>query len=71
MGLMATGDNSDSVHRGIQYLLDSQNPDGSWVDQYWTGTGFPKVFYLRYHLYAIYFPLQALAMYRQRLLRDS
>ena len=71
MGLMATGDNSDSVHRGIQYLLDSQKPDGSWVDEYWTGTGFPKVFYLRYHLYAIYFPLQALAMYRQRQLRDS
>ena len=40
--------------------------DGSWVDETWTGTGFPKVFYLRYHLYATYFPLWALSLLRRR-----
>ncbi len=64
MGLFATNDfDSDSVRRGVEYLLSVQLPDGAWHDEYWTGTGFPSVFYLRYHLYAIYFPLQALAVY--------
>ena len=66
MGLMATGDDSDGLHRGIEYLLDKQRGDGSWMDDSWTGTGFPTVFYLRYHLYAIYFPLLALGMYAKR-----
>ncbi len=66
MGLMATGDDSDGLHRGIEYLLDKQRADGSWVDDSWTGTGFPTVFYLRYHLYAVYFPLLALGMYAKR-----
>ncbi len=66
MGLMATGDDSDGLHRGIEYLLDKQRGDGSWVDDSWTGTGFPTVFYLRYHLYAVYFPLLALGMYAKR-----
>ena len=51
---------------GIDYLLDTQRPDGAWKDDFWTGTGFPKVFYLRYHLYGTYFPLLALGMYQQR-----
>ena len=64
MGLLAAGDTrSDSVARGIAYLLQTQRPDGSWVDDYYTGTGFPKVFYLKYHMYAEYFPLIALATY--------
>jgi squalene-hopene/tetraprenyl-beta-curcumene cyclase len=66
MALMATNDHGSSVERGIQYLLDNQREDGSWTDDYWTGTGFPKVFYLRYHLYATYFPLLALSMYGRR-----
>ena len=66
MGLMATGDDSDGLHRGIEDLLDKQRGDGSWVDDSWTGTGFPTVFYLRYHLYAVYFPLLALGMYAKR-----
>lgn len=66
MGLIATGDDSDGLHRGIEYLLDKQREDGSWVDDSWTGTGFPTVFYLRYHLYAVYFPLLALGMYAKR-----
>jgi len=49
--------------RGIDYLVATQRDDGSWHDATWTGTGFPRVFYLRYHLYATYFPLLALATY--------
>jgi squalene-hopene/tetraprenyl-beta-curcumene cyclase len=62
--LMTTGDfQSESVQRGIHYLISSQRDDGSWHENYWTGTGFPKVFYLRYHLYATYFPLLALGRF--------
>ena len=45
----------------------SQNPDGTWEDPLWNGTGFPRVFYLKYHLYAKYFPLWALGAYRSAL----
>jgi len=66
MALFALGDsNSETVRRGVEYLLRTQQYDGSWRDDYWTATGFPKVFYLRYHLYATYFPLWALSLYRQ------
>ena len=51
------------MRRGVDYLLSLQQYDGSWKDEHWTGTGFPKVFYLRYHLYATYFPLWALSLY--------
>jgi squalene-hopene/tetraprenyl-beta-curcumene cyclase len=62
--LFATGDReSAAVQRGIAYLLRNQKYDGSWKDEHWTATGFPKVFYLRYHLYATYFPLRALSLY--------
>ena len=64
--LFALGDTtSPGVRRGLEYLLRNQQYDGSWKDEYWTGTGFPKVFYLRYHLYATYFPLWALAVYER------
>jgi squalene-hopene/tetraprenyl-beta-curcumene cyclase len=64
MALFATGDrDSETVRRGVDYLLSLQEYDGSWKDEHWTGTGFPKVFYLRYHLYATYFPLWALSLY--------
>ena len=49
--------------------MQHQSEDGSWNEQPFTGTGFPKVFYLKYHLYRQYFPLFALARYR-RLLDD-
>jgi squalene-hopene/tetraprenyl-beta-curcumene cyclase len=66
LGLMAAGEtDSESLRRGIDFLLREQNDDGSWSEEYWTGTGFPGVFYLRYHLYATYFPLLALADYRR------
>jgi squalene-hopene/tetraprenyl-beta-curcumene cyclase len=65
MGLMSAGmTEAFSVARGVQYLLRHQTKDGSWEEVRHTGTGFPRVFYLRYHWYCQYFPLWALAMYR-------
>jgi len=64
MGLIAGGDDSSlSVQHGIEYLLETQNADGSWDEELATGTGFPKVFYLNYHLYKDYFPLLALSSF--------
>jgi squalene-hopene/tetraprenyl-beta-curcumene cyclase len=64
MGLMAGGDTrSSSVLDGIAYLVETQNPDGAWSEELATGTGFPKVFYLNYHYYRLYFPLLALATF--------
>jgi squalene-hopene/tetraprenyl-beta-curcumene cyclase len=64
LGLLAGGDTtSQSVHKGIEYLLRTQRSNGSWEEELATGTGFPKVFYLNYHLYRLYFPLLALAEY--------
>lgn len=66
LALLAVGESDcDAVRRGVDYLLQNQLADGSWRDNYWTATGFPKVFYLRYHLYATYFPLWALGEYRR------
>lgn len=65
MALMSAGvTDSFSVARGAQFLLRRQMKDGSWEEVRHTGTGFPGVFYLRYHWYCQYFPLWALAMYR-------
>jgi squalene-hopene/tetraprenyl-beta-curcumene cyclase len=66
LGLLAAGDTrSDSVAKGIRWLLQQQNPDGSWDEEQYTGTGFPRVFYLAYHMYRNYFPLLALTTYRR------
>ena len=68
MGLIAAGEaDSEAVARGVQYLIETQKPDGTWDEAEFTGTGFPQVFYLRYHLYCIYFPLMALGRYQQAL----
>jgi squalene-hopene/tetraprenyl-beta-curcumene cyclase len=61
---------SGAVQAAVDYLLDHQNHEGTWEEQLFTGTGFPKVFYLKYHLYRHYFPLYALARYRQLLPSD-
>jgi squalene-hopene/tetraprenyl-beta-curcumene cyclase len=64
MGLIAAGEAaSPAVRRGVAHLLDSQR-GGTWEQTLWTGTGFPKVFYLNYHYYRHTFPLMALAQYR-------
>jgi squalene-hopene/tetraprenyl-beta-curcumene cyclase len=66
MGLLAASDTrSDSVAKGIAYLLKTQKKDGSWDEPWYTGTGFPRVFYLLYHLYRQYFPLIALTTYKK------
>ena len=62
---MAAGEvDHPSVDEGIDYLLAAQREDGFWEEQRFTATGFPRVFYLRYHGYAKFFPLWALARYR-------
>ena len=64
MGLLAANDTrSDCVAQGIAYLLRTQKKDGSWDEPHYTGTGFPRVFYLNYHMYRQYFPLIALTTY--------
>ena len=64
MGLFNAGDlDSEAVQRGMNYLLNSQNESGTWEEEWFTGTGFPRVFYLRYHYYKHYFPLWAMAQY--------
>jgi len=68
LGLIAAGRaESAAASKGIQYLLDTQQRDGTWHEAEFTGTGFPRVFYLRYHFYRIYFPLMALARYHAAL----
>lgn len=67
MGLLAGGDTtSESVRKGVEYLIATQRPDGAWDEELATGTGFPKVFYLTYHMYRNAFPMMALAMYLNR-----
>ncbi len=74
LGLLAAGDTrSDSVAKGVRWLIERQHKDGSWDElmpgrngeSYYTGTGFPRVFYLGYHLYKQYFPLLALTTYER------
>jgi squalene-hopene/tetraprenyl-beta-curcumene cyclase len=72
LGLMAANDiRSDSVARGIAYLLRTQLKDGSWDEPQYTGTGFPRVFYLKYHMYRQYFPLLALTTYAKMVAEES
>jgi squalene-hopene/tetraprenyl-beta-curcumene cyclase len=64
LGLMAAGRTaSSSVQRGVQYLVGTQSEAGTWDEAEFTGTGFPRVFYLRYHMYPHYFPMLALGTY--------
>jgi squalene-hopene/tetraprenyl-beta-curcumene cyclase len=66
LGLFGLGDyESDTVHRGLNYLLETQEAHGGWDDEAWCGTGFPRVFYLHYHYYSHYFPLLTLARHRR------
>lgn len=65
MGLMAGGQaKSKAVEQGIQFLID-RCEGGLWPEEYFTGTGFPGHFYIRYHGYRYYFPLLALARYQK------
>ncbi|HEY6008289.1 MAG TPA: squalene--hopene cyclase, partial [Geobacteraceae bacterium] len=65
LALMAAGEvDSSSVERGVQYLLADQKSDGTWDEDQFTGTGFPKYFMIKYHIYRNCFPLTALGTYR-------
>src|SRR5579884_2673533 len=65
LGLLAGGDPASlSVRKGIEYLIDTQQPDGTWAEHLATGTGFPRVFYLRFDMYRTAFPLLALNAWR-------
>ncbi|MCX8108206.1 MAG: squalene--hopene cyclase [Verrucomicrobiae bacterium] len=72
MGLCAFGDPyRESLVRGVKYLIHTQNPDGSWTEDETTGTGFPRVFYLKYDMYRNAWPLLALATYRDLLAKKQ
>ena len=55
---------SEAIEKGVNYLVTTQKPDGTWDEDQFTGTGFPRQFYLKYHMYQQYFPLLALGRYR-------
>jgi squalene-hopene/tetraprenyl-beta-curcumene cyclase len=64
LGLMAAGEgDSEAVARGIDFLVERQQPDGNWSEPDFTGTGFPGHFYINYHQYRVQFPLTALGRY--------
>jgi len=66
MALVAAGEAaSEAAGRGAAFLVRTQNDRGSWDEEEFTGTGFPRFFYLRYHMYRDYFPLMALSRYRK------
>ncbi len=68
IGLLASAGTEDSaVKKAVAYLVHRQQPDGSWSEPEFTGTGFPGVFYLKYHLYRNSFPVYALARYSNQL----
>jgi len=81
LGLLAAGDDrSDSIAKGIRWLLERQQTDGGWDESVgegvtrqalYTGTGFPRVFYLAYHGYRNYFPLMALTGYKRAMERAA
>jgi squalene-hopene/tetraprenyl-beta-curcumene cyclase len=72
LGLMAAGEvNNPAVARGVDFLTTAPRRDGLWQEEHYTAVGFPRVFYLRYHGYKAYFPLMALARYRNLLNGNS
>ncbi len=81
LGLLAAGDDrSDSIAKGVRWLLTRQDDNGTWDESVgvdltrqaiYTGTGFPRVFYLAYEMYRHYFPLLALTTYRRAMERQS
>ncbi|HAT34954.1 MAG TPA: squalene--hopene cyclase, partial [Rhodospirillaceae bacterium] len=70
LGLMAAGEIDDeTVERGVDYLLNAPRNGAKWDEEYYNAVGFPRVFYLRYHGYSVFFPIWALSRYRN--LRNS
>lgn len=76
MGLLSAGEATSTyaeaaIERGVNYLTTTQKMDGTWDEDYFTGTGFPGHFYLKYHLYQQHFPLTALGRYQAMLHNNS
>lgn len=76
MGLLSAGEATSTyadaaIERGVNYLTTTQKMDGTWNEDYFTGTGFPGHFYLKYHLYQQHFPLTALGRYQTMLQQNS
>lgn len=76
MGLLSAGEATSTyaeaaIERGVNYLTTTQKMDGTWDEDYFTGTGFPGHFYLKYHLYQQHFPLTALGRYQTMLQQNS
>jgi squalene-hopene/tetraprenyl-beta-curcumene cyclase len=63
LALLAGGEQTEAVHRGVGYLVDTQRDDGGWDEDLFTGTGFPGDFYINYEMYRLLFPLSALGRY--------
>ena len=63
LALLAAGEDSEAVRRGIDWLVTSQRPDGGWDEPQFTGTGFPGDFYINYQMYRLVFPISALGRY--------
>lgn len=72
LGLMAAGEvEGEAVRRGVAYLERAPRSGPRWEEELWTGVGFPRVFYLKYHGYSAYFPLWALGRYRRLMRRNE
>lgn len=72
LAMVAAGETRHrATDRGVRYLIGSQQPDGQWLEDAFTGTGFPRDFMLKYHLYRNYWPLWALGRYRRALRGDA
>jgi squalene-hopene/tetraprenyl-beta-curcumene cyclase len=67
LALLAAGDETEAIDRGIKWLVDTQLEDGGWDEPLYTGTGFPGAFYINYELYRHLFPVSALGRYARRL----
>jgi squalene-hopene/tetraprenyl-beta-curcumene cyclase len=63
LALLAAGERTDTVERGVRWLVGHQRDDGGWDEPHFTGTGFPGDFFINYHLYRIVFPVSALGRY--------
>jgi len=66
LALLAAGERSEAVERGVGYLIGTQRDDGGWDEDLFTGTGFPGDFYINYEMYRLVFPISALGRYLAR-----
>ena len=66
LALLAAGERSEAVERGVGYLIGTQRDDGGWDEDLFTGTGFPGDFYINYEMYQLVFPISALGRYLAR-----